>query len=218
LPTTSSDRVTLTDIAADAGVSRATVSLVLRNVPVVAGTTRERVLDSMRRLGYVYHRGAANLRTQRTHAIGLIVTDMIRIDARDILPSSPDRLGGYQAMSQLLAERRQPTAALCFNDMVAMGALQALANNGKSPGEDFAIIGFDDVAEAALCRLALTTIATVPRKIGEASAELFLERISNPDRPTRRLIFSTRTPTFNPQTRNENFTKKAQRTPRSEWT
>jgi len=64
------------DIAADAGVSRATVSLVIRNVPIVAGTTRERVLDSMRRLGYVYHRGAASLRTQRTHAIGLIVTDI----------------------------------------------------------------------------------------------------------------------------------------------
>ena len=327
LPTAPFDRVTLTDIAADAGVSRATVSLVLRNVPVVAGPTRERVLDSMRRLGYVYHRGAANLRTQRTHAIGLIVTDItnpffaeiivaiedklgsagyatllgntsetvgkqerllasmleypadgillcpaadksdqfidrirdcripkvlfarnlpgvecdyvgvdnlcgarmavehlvalghrriafiggavevssrkervdgyaialrkngIRVDARDIVTCSPDRLGGYQTMSQLLAERQQPTAALCFNDMVAMGALQALANNGKSPGEDFAIIGFDDVVEAALCRPRLTTVATVPGKIGQASAELLLERISNPDRPTRRLIF-----------------------------
>jgi len=68
-------RVTLRDIANDASVSRATVSLVLRDVPVVAKKTREKVLRSMSRLGYVYHRGAASLRTQRTHAIGLIVTD-----------------------------------------------------------------------------------------------------------------------------------------------
>ena len=69
-------RVTLLDIASDAGVSRATVSLVLRNVPSVASSTRKRVLQSISRLGYVYHRGAANLRTQRSHAIGLIVSDI----------------------------------------------------------------------------------------------------------------------------------------------
>src|SRR5580692_8050711 len=70
------DRVTLVDIASDAGVSRATVSLVLRNVPSVASSTRKRVLQSIERLRYVYHRGAASLRTQRSHAIGLIVSDI----------------------------------------------------------------------------------------------------------------------------------------------
>ena len=45
-------RVTLLDIAADAGVSRATASLVIRNVPSVAETTRKRVLRSIKRLGY----------------------------------------------------------------------------------------------------------------------------------------------------------------------
>ena len=47
-------RVTLRDIAKDASVSRATVSLVLRDMPVVAKKTREKVLRSMSRLGYVY--------------------------------------------------------------------------------------------------------------------------------------------------------------------
>src|SRR4029077_14109758 len=55
-------RVTLLDIAADAGVSRSTASLVIRNVPSVAETTRKRVLRSIKRLGYVYHSGAASLR------------------------------------------------------------------------------------------------------------------------------------------------------------
>jgi LacI family transcriptional regulator len=69
-------RVTLLDIAADAGVSRATASLVIRNVPSVAETTRKRVLRSIKRLGYVYHSGAASLRTQRSNAVGLIVSDI----------------------------------------------------------------------------------------------------------------------------------------------
>src|SRR4029077_2542650 len=69
-------RVTLLDIAADAGVSRATASLVIRNVPSVAEATRKRVLRSIKRLGYVYHSGAASLRTQRSNAVGLIVSDI----------------------------------------------------------------------------------------------------------------------------------------------
>src|SRR5580704_15151575 len=69
-------RVTLLDIAADAGVSRATASLVIRNVPSVAETTRKRVLKSIKRLSYVYHSGAASLRTQQSNAVGLIVSDI----------------------------------------------------------------------------------------------------------------------------------------------
>src|ERR1700686_2071173 len=69
-------RITLLDIAADAGVSRATASLVIRNVPSVAEATRKRVLRSIKRLGYVYHSGPASLRTQQSNAVGLIVSDI----------------------------------------------------------------------------------------------------------------------------------------------
>ena len=69
-------RPTLADIAADASVSRATVSLVIRNVPTVADGTRQRVMSSLRRLGYVYNRGAASLRSQRSHSVGLVVSDI----------------------------------------------------------------------------------------------------------------------------------------------
>src|ERR1700747_902988 len=86
-------RVTLVDIASDAGVSRPTVSLVLRNVPSVAPSTRKRVLQSISRLGYVYHRGAANLRTQRSHAIGLIVSDITNPFFAEIIIAIEDWLG-----------------------------------------------------------------------------------------------------------------------------
>src|SRR5689334_11625947 len=70
------ERVTLLDVARAAGVSRATASLVLRGSDLVADATRERVLASMRALGYVYHRGAASLRTQHSQTVGLIVPDV----------------------------------------------------------------------------------------------------------------------------------------------
>lgn len=69
-------RVTLEDVAKHAGVSRSTASLIVRNSPKVAAKTREKVLQSMEELGYVYDRVAANLRSQKSKTIGIIITDV----------------------------------------------------------------------------------------------------------------------------------------------
>jgi LacI family transcriptional regulator len=69
-------RITLQDVAAHAGVSRATASMVVRDAGRISPATRQRVRESMIALGYVYHRGAATLRTRRSGIIGLIITDV----------------------------------------------------------------------------------------------------------------------------------------------
>ena len=68
--------MTLTDIAARAQVSRATVSLVLRSSPLVAAETRARVQAAMVALGYVYNRHAANLRSGSSRTIGFVVCEI----------------------------------------------------------------------------------------------------------------------------------------------
>lgn len=319
-------RVTLIDVAKDAEVSRATASLVLRGSPLVSKTTRERVHASMKKLGYVYNRAAASLRAQKSHAIGLAVTDItnpffaelaISIEAqldelkysvlmmntsenlekqdhfleamhgyqvdgmllcpapgttletieqlkrwhlpcvlitrhvpdinydyvgahnisgttmavnhlleighrriaflggperasarkerltgyRDTLAAngisfdesltitSPvSRDGGFEAVKRLLKLPNPPTAALCYNDVVAFGAMLGLQSENRQPGKDFGIIGFDNVADAALVRPALTTISITPSQVGEEAAKLLLERIAEPQKPARRVI------------------------------
>jgi len=69
-------RITLTEVARHAGVSRSTVSLVLRGSPLVAQQTRDRVQASIAELGYIYNRGAATLRAARTDVIGLLVCEI----------------------------------------------------------------------------------------------------------------------------------------------
>ena len=69
-------RVTLIDVARHCGVSRATVSLVLNDSPLVAAKTRDRVREAMTELGYVYNRAAASLRTQHSDAIGVVLTNI----------------------------------------------------------------------------------------------------------------------------------------------
>ncbi len=70
-------KITLAAIAADLGVSTATVSLALRNSPLVATATGEKVQARAKELGYVYDRRAASLRTQRSDIVGLIVRDVV---------------------------------------------------------------------------------------------------------------------------------------------
>ena len=67
---------TLKEVAEEAGVSRATVSLVLRDSPLVAAPTRDRVRQAIASVGYVYNRGAARLRTGTSGTIGLIVPEI----------------------------------------------------------------------------------------------------------------------------------------------
>ena len=100
-------RPTLADIAADAGVSRATVSLVIRNVPTVAEGTRQRVMSSLSRLGYVYNRGAASLRSQRSHAVGLVVSDITNPFFAELIVAIEDRLAaaGYITVFGNTSER-----------------------------------------------------------------------------------------------------------------
>jgi LacI family transcriptional regulator len=321
-------RVTLLDIAADAGVSRATVSLVIRNVPSVADSTRKRVQRSIKRLGYIYHRGAASLRMQQSHAIGLIVSDitnpffaevivaieerlatarlvtllgntsedhakeerllktmkefpadgilicpaigrrtptgsldlagqlpavafvrraagldyagvdnvqgsylavehlcklgnrriafiggdpgistgheriegyqqaLVRLgrpfDPRLVVPAPPTRRGGYDTVQRLLQMDNRPTAALCFNDVVALGVIEALQHAGVRTGKEFGVVGFNNVPDAAQSLPGLTTIDTSPRELGATAAELLLKRIEQRDSPIRTVILQPR--------------------------
>jgi LacI family transcriptional regulator len=67
---------TIQDIAATAGVSKSTVSLVLQQSPRIKAETAEKVREAARALGYVYNRGAANLRGRRSTTVGMVINDL----------------------------------------------------------------------------------------------------------------------------------------------
>lgn len=69
-------RPTIIDVARKAGVSKSTVSLVLRGSPSVKKETRELVRKAMDETGYVYNRSAANLRMSNAGLIGLVINDL----------------------------------------------------------------------------------------------------------------------------------------------
>jgi LacI family transcriptional regulator len=309
-------RVTLADIALACGVSRATVSLVLRGSPLVHADTRARVEAELKRQSYVYNRAAANLRQGRSSSVALVINDLsnpffaefaagvdealgavgyvtllgstsesaVREQAvlaslmehrpagiilaptsgsdgralervigagtpvllfnRDMAGTGWDFLamdnvagaraatehllalghrriafyGGFQGSSSCL-QRRQgyaeamaaagiaiepgwmietaptrleaarqvgalfvrdpaPSAALAYNDAVALGLMLGLAACGRQVGRDFAVVGFDDIPEASVSVPPLSTVATAPRALGRLAAEHLLARIT----------------------------------------
>lgn len=318
--------VTVTDIANAIGVSRATVSLVLRNSPLVHVDTRARVEAELRRQRYVYNRGAANLRRQTSNSVALVINDLsnpffaefaagvdealgskgfvtllgstgesperqhavlstlmehtpaglilspaegsdsaqvrqvlgehanvllfnrelggvewdflaldnqrgaamatrhliglghtriaffgghaessscrqrragfaqameeagLQVQPQWLIESAPNRLEAAACTGELFTQSESPTAAVCYNDTVALGLMLGLSSRGIQPGRDFAVTGFDDISEAAVSTPSLTTLAVNPRERGRQAAELLLHRLSHPDAAVERLI------------------------------
>jgi LacI family transcriptional regulator len=80
---------------------------------------------------------------------------------------------GLQTAREFLPRHLELTALLCFNDLVAVGALQACAQLGRRVPDDLAIMGFDDIPMAALVTPALTTCRSPQFEIGvQAMASL----------------------------------------------
>jgi LacI family transcriptional regulator len=71
-----SRRPTILDVAARAGVSKSTVSLVLQNSAQVKAETRDAVRAAMAEIGYVYNRAAAQMRSQTAGLVGLVINDL----------------------------------------------------------------------------------------------------------------------------------------------
>jgi LacI family transcriptional regulator len=319
-------RVTLQDVAEHAGVSRATASLIVRGSPKIAEKTRQKVLNSMKELGYVYDRIAANMRSQNSSTVGLIITDIanpfyaellrgvhnaleeagyivflgttfdsdlkqdqlisrmlehrvggiilcpvsgssnqsierlsdidiplvlavrelqdvscdyvgidyavgaqmavnhlihrghrriaylggtsessawkerkkgyenalkqagIELNESLIIESPVTRDGGMAAVRKVLLQSEPPTAAFCFNDLVAHGVILGLKEAGLMAPEDMAIVGFDNNNEAPLYNPPLTTVSSYARLIGSQAASLLHQRILDHDRVNQRII------------------------------
>lgn len=106
-----------------------------------------------------------------------------------VVDCAPTREDGARAVSKLVSGApTDPTAILCYNDICASGVMMALADRGVRVGRDCAVIGFDDITEAAHYRPALTTICISARRIGEEAAQLLLRRIRSPDSPPETVV------------------------------
>ncbi len=91
-------------------------------------------------------------------------------------------------MNALLDARPQVKAAVCYNDLAAFGALSALGERGLRAGTDFALMGFDNVLDAAHSNPPLSTVDIRPSELGEQAASILLSRIEDPQHDKRQYL------------------------------
>ena len=121
-----------------------------------------------------------------------IALERANLQADRIFRATNDSRGGRSAATELLALDNPPTAMVCFNDYVAMGAMAGVRAAGLVPGRDIAVAGFDNIDAGAEAYPALTTVETHGQEIGREAGELLLRRIADPKMPTESIIIPTR--------------------------
>jgi LacI family transcriptional regulator len=87
---------------------------------------------------------------------------------------------GYTAVQRLLAaDAAPPTAVLCGNDLIALGAIDAFVDHGLSVPADVSIVGYDDIWFSSSRLVELTTVRQPRHAMGEAAVALALERLDD---------------------------------------
>jgi DNA-binding LacI/PurR family transcriptional regulator len=314
-------KIKLSTIAESLGLSTATISLALRDSPLVAADTREKIKEQARTLGYIYNRRAASLRTSRSGIVGVVFHDVmnpfygeilkaieseldrsrqtfilsnhydsvekqrnfietllqlgsdgiimspaigtptedlklaeengmpailvarsmdgvdmptyrgddsygislatnhlislghrtiamvggtdqtstgrdryqgyvnalrkanIEVDPNLRIPGPRSKQGGFEAAVHFLSLPQKPTAAVCWNDLVAIGLMNGISRAGFVPGVDISVTGYDDLEEAAIATPALTTVSNGQAEVGRMAARALLDRLEGSHEP-----------------------------------
>jgi LacI family repressor for deo operon, udp, cdd, tsx, nupC, and nupG len=85
--------------------------------------------------------------------------------------------GGMRSVHALVRDPNFPTAILCGNDLIALGAISALEQAGIRVPQDVSIVGFDDLVFARLARPPLTTAAVPREELGSLAFQMISKMI-----------------------------------------
>jgi LacI family transcriptional regulator, galactose operon repressor len=94
---------------------------------------------------------------------------------------------GLEAARSLL-RRFRPDAVIGSNDLLALGAIRALAERGWQVPADVAVAGVDDTDLARMHVPSLTSVSLQARERGQLAAEMMVSRLAQPDLPPRRQV------------------------------
>lgn len=94
---------------------------------------------------------------------------------------------GRALADELLGLPTPPTALFVLNNLMAVGALEAIHKRGLKIPKEIALIGFDDLPWAEALDPPLTVVRQPAYEVGQSAAELLLKRLGDPKRPETHL-------------------------------
>lgn len=145
------------------------------------------------RVGAVFGPQNTSTGEEREQALRILLEEHgVSLAARHVRRGPFDFSTGHAAMHELLATSRPPTAVVCGNDVVALGALNAAAERGVGVPDDVSVLGFDDLPTSRWALIRLSTVAYDLDAMSRAAARLLVERVEGrADAPPRAEVFTT---------------------------
>jgi LacI family transcriptional regulator len=190
-------------------------NLYRRGLPVVLIDDRDQISGEMPSVGTTNHDGA---REAARHLLGIGRTRPLVITGPERFGCTQQRLAGF---ATVFAEAGHPipagrvhrgdftyacgtdgvaaalesgtdfNAVFAHNDLSAIGAMQALLDNGRRIPQDIAVVGFDDIRNSAHTQPPLTTVHQPLREMGEAAARTLLAHFEGTPLPNRPTVIPT---------------------------
>lgn len=168
------------------GKNTSTISV--DNVEASTGAVEHLIQNNHKRIGMVNGRKEAAVSLEREkgyrHALN---KSRILVDDRYIVYADYQEDIAYEKTKELLQACPEITALFCASDMMAIGAMRAIRDMGRSVPEDISIVGFDNIPLSAHTSPALTTINQDFYMMGHEASRQLLKMIKN--EPVKRNVF-----------------------------
>ncbi|MGI5915956.1 MAG: LacI family DNA-binding transcriptional regulator [Anaerolineae bacterium] len=120
-----------------------------------------------------------------------IRTHGLRWDSRYVVRGDFEAESGRRAMQELLALPKPPDVVFACSDLMAIGAIQTIQSHGLSVPDDIAVVGFDDIEQAARANPPLTTIRQAINEMGVEAVRLLMQCINDPQRTPETIVLPT---------------------------
>ena len=115
----------------------------------------------------------------------------VAVDPELVAEGGLKEQGGYDATRHLLELASPPDAIFVTNSLLAIGALQCLADLGVTPGPELGLVSFDDMAWTRLVSPPLTTVAQPTYEVGQTAVTLLTKRAGSPGRRVQSVVLDT---------------------------
>jgi LacI family transcriptional regulator len=131
-----------------------------------------------RRIGMIVeHDEVSSARERRQGYEAALRGAALEIDDTLVEVQTPDPDGGFTGMRRLLSLEAPPSAVFAVNNLVALGAIEAVRGAGLEVPEDVALVCFDDIEYASRLYPFLTALEQPAETFGTFGTQLLLERI-----------------------------------------
>ncbi len=147
------------------------------------------ILQGHRKIGFVGGPPESTTTQDRQAGFEAALSEQhISLDRRYLRYGDLRPQGGYQAMRELLELTERPTAVLIANDLMALGAIKAIRDEGLSIPRDVAVVGFDDILITTHLEPSLSTVAVPMHQLGQEAAHTMLSLLrGDRDSPSKSL-------------------------------